>query len=392
MARTADPTKSVYQAGPVRVVNAKPKGYRVIWTEGKRQRERRATTLDRAAEIARDEAARIWTSGEEPADARSPFATLLSVATDPQYRTWTAEWANRIETIARIHIVPSLGQLPAGQLTRQHVSGLLAEMAKAGYSYHFLSHTRKVIKLAVDEGIQRGVWDGSRNPLVGVTVPRPASKVEDGRPDLATVPTDLQVSEVIVRLASDRPVYGVMAATAAYSGVRFGELSALTVESVDLDRRRLLVAHNCVESDGGRFSFRAPAKRNARSREVVIEPELADVLATWIHELPTNSPSGPHIDGQQPGRLLFTTQNGNPFRRSAHSKVFRRHTARVSGWPPDATWHYLRHYAATRWIRIGVEVPTASVMLGHSQVSTTYDWYVNVDKDALDRAALVLAG
>ncbi|MGH8870972.1 MAG: tyrosine-type recombinase/integrase [Acidimicrobiia bacterium] len=264
-------------------------------------------------------------------------------------------------------------------------------MAKAGYSFHFLSHTRKVIKLAVDEGIQRGVWDGSRHPLVGVTVPRPNSKVEDGRPDLTMVPTESQASEVIVRLATDRPVYGVMAATAAFSGVRFGELLALTVESVDLDRRRLLVAHNCVESDSGRFSFRAPAKRNARSREVVIEPELADVLTIWLSELPPNPPTGAHIDGRQPGRLLFTTDNGNPFRRSAHSKVFRRHTNKISGWPRDATWHYLRHYAATRWIRLGVEVPTVSVMLGHSQVSTTYDWYVNVDEDALDRAALVLS-
>ncbi len=268
MARTADPTKSVYQAGPVRVVNANPKGYRVIWTEGKRQRERRATALDQAAEIAREEAARIWTRGEEPTDARSPFAALLSVATDPQYRTWTAEWANRVESIARIHIIPSLGQLPAGQLTRQHISALLAEMAKAGYSFHFLSHTRKVIKLAIDEGVQRGVWDGSRHPLVGVTVPRPNPKVEDGRPDLTMVPTESQASEVIVRLATDRPVYGVMAATAAFSGVRFGELLALTVESVDLERRRLLVAHNCVESDSGRFPSehrRSATRAHARS-------------------------------------------------------------------------------------------------------------------------------
>jgi site-specific recombinase XerD len=80
---------------------------------------------------------------------------------------------------------------------------------------------------------------------------------------------------------------------------------------------------------------------------------------------------------------LFTIDNGNPFRRSANSKAFRRHTAKVEGWPDRATWHYLRHYAATRWIRLGVEVPTVSAMLGHKQVSTTYDWYVNVDADSL---------
>ncbi|CAN5838123.1 hypothetical protein BH23ACT5_BH23ACT5_14740 [soil metagenome] len=363
----------------------------MLWTEGKRQRERRATTLARAKEVAQEEAARLWTEGEEPAGARTPFGALVSVATDPRYRSWTDEWASRVDAIARIHIMPSLGAIPASQVTRQHVAALLHEMADAGYSHHFIKHTRNVFKLAVDEGIQRGMWEASRHPLVQVTVPPSHTGSDDGRPDLTMVPTDNQVNELIVRMATTRPVYGVMAATAAYTGIRWGELLALTVASVDLTRSRLRITQNCVESNSGRFSFRPPAKRKARTREVVIEAHLADVLAVWIAELSDDWQPGPHIDGPSPGRALFSTENGNPFRRSAHSKVFWRHADRVPGWPPDATWHYLRHYAATRWIRLRVEVPTVSTMLGHSQISTTYDWYVDVDADALHRAANTLA-
>jgi hypothetical protein len=32
------------------------------------------------------------------------------------------------------------------------------------------------------------------------------------------------------------------------------------------------------------------------------------------------------------------------------------------------------------------------MMLGHRQVSTTYNWYVNVDSQALERAAKTLEG
>lgn len=110
----------------------------------------------------------------------------------------------------------------------------------------------------------------------------------------------------------------------------------------------------------------------------------------WIGDLSDDRRPGPHIDRPSPGKTLFTTDNGNPFCRLAHSKVFRRHTARVQGWPVGATWHYRRHYAATRWIRLGVEVPTVSMMLGHRQISTTYDWYVDVVADALHRAASML--
>ena len=392
MARPRDPANSLYEAGPVRVVNRKPRGYRILWTEGKRQRERGANTLEGAKQIAHDEAARLWTEGGQLATADTTFAALVSAAIDPRHRDWTENWANRVERIARIHIIPQLGDLPARQITRQHLSAVLQDMALEGYSHDFMKHTRNVIKLAVDEGIQREVWDGSRNPLVGVTVPRSRARVEDGRPDLAMIPTDNQVEELVIRMASDRPVYGVMATVAAYTGVRWGELSALTVGSVDLGKQRLHVTRTCVESDEGRFQFRAPGKRNARARDVVLESPVSDVFRAWIADLDDDWETGPHFDGGLPERLLLSTRNGNPFRRSARGKVFWRHAGLITGWPTEATWHYLRHYCATRWIRLGVEVPTVSMMLGHRQVSTTYNWYVNVDSQALERAAKTLEG
>ena len=76
-----------------------------MWTDRKRQRERRATTMERTREIAHEEAARLWTEGKRPVGADSPFAALVSAATDPRHRDWTEEWAQRVERIARIHII-----------------------------------------------------------------------------------------------------------------------------------------------------------------------------------------------------------------------------------------------------------------------------------------------
>ena len=69
VARPRDPANSLYQAGPVRVVNRKPRGYRILWTEGNRQRERGANTLERTKQIAHDEAARLWTEDGQLATA-----------------------------------------------------------------------------------------------------------------------------------------------------------------------------------------------------------------------------------------------------------------------------------------------------------------------------------
>lgn len=142
------------------------------------------------------------------------------------------------------------------------------------------------------------------------------------------IPTDSQVGELIIRMATNRPVYGVMAAITAYAGVRWGELMALTIDSIDHGAERLNVTHTCVESDHGRFRFQAPGKSNARAREVILEILTKDVLAVWTSQLDAQWQRGPHVEGDTPGRLLFCSRNGNPFRRSAHGKVFWRHAVK----------------------------------------------------------------
>lgn len=129
---------------------------------------------------------------------------------------------------------------------------------------------------------------------------------------------------------------------------------------------------SCVESDAGDFRFKVPGKRNAAVRQVVLEEVVADAVRAHLADL-GEVPRGPNIVAGAralPQRLFFTRE-GNPFRRSHLRTLFDRATAEVPGWPEGATWHYLRHYAATRWIRRQVDVATVSKMLGHRQVSTT---------------------
>ena len=145
---------------------------------------------------------------------------------------------------------------------------------------------------------------------------------------------------------------------------------------------------NCVEGDNGRFLFRPPGKPSdpAPSREVRLDSTTVSTLKGWLSSW-QHKPAGIGVDGPMPPDLVFQAANGNPLRRSNFRHVLRRHVRGIEGWPEHATWHYLRHYSATWWLRLGIEVPTVSKMLGHSQVSTTYDWYVNVDAEAMDRAA-----
>lgn len=381
------PSNAEYIVGPVRVVRSS-RGFRILWYEGDRQRERLSQDLDRAKEIAREQEARLASTSGVLSTHDVPVAALVSAATDPANHQWTTDWANRVERLVRIHIIPALGPTTARNLTKAQLISILQRLADDGYSTHTITKVRQLLGKAMDEGVKHGLWRAGGHPLVGVKVPRTYVGNESGRPDLRMVPTDSQVLELINRMADDRPIYGVMAQVAAHTGVRWGELAALTVGNIDLDQSGMTVNLNCVEGDNSRFLFRPPGKPSdpAPSREIRLDSTTVSTLRGWLSSWQPK-PAGIGVDGPTPLDLVFQAANGNPFRRSNFRHVVRRHVKRIEGWPEHATWHYLRHYCATWWLRLGIEVPTVSKMLGHSQVSTTYDWYVNVDAEAMDRAA-----
>jgi integrase len=56
--------------------------------------------------------------------------------------------------------------------------------------------------------------------------------------------------EEVARLAEECGTPGVVVRVLACTGLRWGELAALRVGRVELDRRRLLVAESATEVDG----------------------------------------------------------------------------------------------------------------------------------------------
>ncbi len=91
----------------------------------------------------------------------------------------------------------------------------------------------------------------------------------------------------------------------AYTGLRFGEMAALKVSDVDLDRRRVHVGPNLVEVSG-RLQQDTPKSHRARS---------VPVPRFLLAELRS------HIDGRRSDDPLFTTAAGTPLRNSN----FRHH-------------------------------------------------------------------
>ncbi|WP_431278281.1 site-specific integrase [Leifsonia poae] len=163
----------------------------------------------------------------------------------------------------------------------------------------------------------------------------------------------------------------------AYTGLRWGEATALRVRDVDLGRRRVDVHENAVEVSG---IIHVGTPKSGESRSVPFPPFLAPLLATTI-------------ENKAPSQLVFGDGNSHlhqPDRRRGWyvSAIARSQSADKTF--PRVTIHDLRHTAASLAISAGANVKAVQRMLGHSSAAMTLDTYADLFDDDLDAVAVAL--
>ena len=224
----------------------------------------------------------------------------------------------------------------------------------------------------------------------------PAAASVAGEPAQRVDPAEIPSDDDVARLGR-APGAGVrgrrdelMAHTAAYSGLRWGELAALTVPQVDGPGRVITVDRKVVEV-GGRLYVEAP--KNRKRRKTVyprVTPggyPLAERLAARVQAARAEQEAGANPLG-----LVFPSPAGK-YRRSSNFSRNVLHSAYLAaGWRDSAgegrwTWHSLRHvFCTTALFTWKLEAGDVSRMAGHANVRTTLDMYIGSTAGVLERA------
>ena len=182
----------------------------------------------------------------------------------------------------------------------------------------------------------------------------------------------------------------LMATVAAYSGLRWGEIAALTVPQVDTAARVITVDRKVVEV-AGKLYLEAPKGRKRRS---TIYPArtpagypLADAIAARIQEALAEQAAGANPLG-----LMFPSPRGTWWRSSNFDRRVLAPAYHAAAWRGPGgtgawTWHSLRHvFCTTALSGWHLEPADVSCMAGHATVRVTLDMYVGATAGVLDRA------
>jgi len=263
----------------------------------------------------------------------------------------------RYRNIMRVQILPEWERVRLSAITHADVVAWVAKLVADGYAGSTVRQVHRVFSLMLDLAVRDGRLP--RNPATGVRLPRAAK----GEPVFLT---HTQVEQ----LARGCPGYELFVRVLAYTGMRWGEATAVRVRRVDLVKRRIEVVHTAVELNG-EMAYGTPKTHQRRS--VPVPRSLIDALAQ-------------HMAGKDPDDLVFTTLRGGAMRNhNFRSRVFVPATEQIG--MPGLTPHDLRHTAASLAVQAGANVKAVQRMLGHASAAMTLDVYAGLFNDDLDAVA-----
>ncbi|MER6145420.1 site-specific integrase [Streptomyces sparsogenes] len=265
------------------------------------------------------------------------------------------------------HILPRWGTTPVDQITPADVQIWLNQL-RATYATATITGLRKLFAMVMTDAVDNQLL--ATNPVRPRRRGRGRIEPRCERP-WADEHQVLTIAHRILRLASRNQCLLVI--TAAYTGMRWGELAALHRDNLDLTHGRIHITADAgaLHEVNGRLTLGHP-KTHASVRTITLPPFLTQLIATDL------------AASTRP--FVFTTLRGKHLRRSGFQ---RRLWAPAAGgghhcgetWTPikqGLTFHGLRHSHKTWLIEDGVPEVAQARRLGHTMEDKNDDVYSHV--------------
>lgn len=329
-----------------------------------KQTKERGFTTKRAAQqrLAEVEVSKGRGEYVDPADARATIRTLGKdwlasrehVLKPSSYRPLDSAW--------RIHVEPKWGSRNVGGIRHGEVQAWVSGLAQS-HSATTVTRAYGVLAAILDVAVrERRV---AKNVSRDVTLPRKGVKPR------------VYLSHQQVQQLADTSRMPTLVLFLAYTGLRWGEATALLVRHVDRNRRRVSVEQNAVMV-GAKVELGTPKTHEARA---VPYPAFLDGA---LHDLMKGKKADAYLFGAGGVALRLPNSKDGWFAAA----VNRARAADESF--PRVTPHDLRHTAASLAISAGANVKAVQRMLGHASAAMTLDTYADLFDDDLDDVAAAL--
>lgn len=271
------------------------------------------------------------------------------------------------ESAWRLHVNPQWGTESVASIKHSAVQSWI-ELLGAGVEGKAKPKSPTIVRRSHD--ILAGILDAavldkriSSNPARKVKMPRRIQREHR-----------YLTHEEVASLAKECGTNATLILTLAYTGLRWGEVTALRVSDLDMLRRRISIARNAVYVKG-KTILGTPKTHEKRS--VPFPKFLSTKLAKACEKKGRDDLVFPG-----PGGAFMITPTVR--QNSWYDKAL------LEAKLPSMTIHDLRHTAASLAISSGANVKAIQRMMGHASAAMTLDTYGDLFDDDLDAVAVAV--
>lgn len=244
-------------------------------------------------------------------------------------------------SIYRCHLERHIGEVPLDAIDGATIARLVVALSAAGVSPKRLANVLVPLRACLRWHYRLGL--AARDPSAWFDAAAPPAHER----------TILTLHEIESLVAATPAHYRPYITFAVYTGMRCGEIRALTWPDIDLEARSARI---------NKTLYRGHLQRSTKSghnRDVPIPRHVADVLAIWRTACPSSAEG-----------LLFPQPNGRPIDPdNFRGRIFKPAIARA-GLPPTTRFHDLRHTCASLYLQHGATVREVMEICGWRQMQT----------------------